>query len=102
VPSAKFLLEKDNVVFTSKIHIEGYDAARSGDRIEANHINTALIEPNPYSAHKAAEGIALSAFNACAKCGRSAHVALLIAGLGGSALISQSATCLVLECCRSS
>jgi hypothetical protein len=96
VPAPKFLLEKDHIFFVSKIHIEGYETSRHGNRIEANQINTAAIEPNPHAAHDVAERIATSALNACAKwCGRD-HIALLIACLGGSARISQSATRLIL------
>jgi len=95
VASPKFLPEKDDIFFVSKIHVEGYGAARRWDGSEAGQINTAAIEPNPYAAHEVAERIAASAVNACTKSCGNAHVALLVAGLGGSARISQPATCLV-------
>jgi hypothetical protein len=97
VPSSELVSEKDDIFFVSEIHIERCDAAPPWDRIETTHVNTAAIEPDPHAAHKIAERIATSAFNACAECRRSAHIALLVACRGGSALISQSATCLVLD-----
>jgi hypothetical protein len=97
VPLAKFLPEKNDIFFASKIEIEGDDATRHWNGSEANHIDAAVIEPNPYAAHEVAERIAASGFNACAKPCGSIHVALLIAGFGGSARISQSTTCLILE-----
>jgi hypothetical protein len=90
VPSSEFVLEEGDIYFVSEIHIERYEAARRWDKIKSNHINTAAIEPDPHATHKIAERITTSAFNACAKCRRSAHVALLVACRGGSALISQS------------
>jgi hypothetical protein len=92
VPAPEFLSEKEYIFFASKISIEGQAAARFGDRIEADQINTTVIEPNPNAAHEAAERISGSAFDACAKRCRSAHVALLIPWLSGSTLISRSAT----------
>jgi len=97
VPPPKFLPEKDDIFFASKIEIEGDDATRHCDGSEANHINATVVEPNPYAAHKVAECIAAPAFNACAKPCGNIHVALLIAGSGGSARISQSTTCLIPE-----
>jgi hypothetical protein len=97
VPPPKFLLEKDDIFFASKIEIEGDDATRHCDGSEANHINATVVEPNPYAVHKVAECIAAPAFNACAKPCGNIHVALLIAGSGGSARINQSTTCLIPE-----
>ncbi len=85
--ASQFLTEQDDIFFASKIEIEGDDATRHSDGSEANHINAAVVEPNPYAAHEVAERIAASAFNACAKPCGSIHVALLIAGSGGSARI---------------
>jgi hypothetical protein len=97
VPPPKFLSEKHDIFFASKIEIEGNDATRHWDGGEANHINATVVEPNPYAAHEVAEGIAASASDACTKPCGSIHVALLIAGSGGSARISQSTICLILE-----
>jgi hypothetical protein len=97
VPPAKFLPKKDDIFFASKIEIEGDDAARHWDGGEANQINAAVVKPSPYAAHEIAEPIAASAFYACTKPCGSIHVALVIAGSGGSARGSQSTTCLILE-----
>jgi hypothetical protein len=96
-PPPKFLPEKHNIFYASKIEIEGDDATRHWDGSKANHINATVVEPNPYAAHEVTERIAASAFYACAKPCGSIHVALLIAGSGGSARGSQSTTCLILE-----
>ena len=92
MPSSEFVLEEGDIYFVSEIHIERYEAARRWDKIKSNHINLAAIEPDPHATHDIAERIATSAFNSCAKYRRSAHIALLVACRGGSALLSLSAT----------
>jgi hypothetical protein len=43
VPPAKFIPEKDDIFFASKIEIEGDDATHYWDGGEANQINAAVV-----------------------------------------------------------
>ena len=95
MPPAKFLPEKDDIFFASKIEIEGDDATRHWDGGEANHINATVVEPNPYAAHEVAERIAASAFYACTKPCGSIHVAPLLPVPAGAHESLQSTTCLI-------